>query len=91
MLDTLPLWVSMTTYVFVWPPRVLKGSRFLVAQQQQQSGKVDDVGLVESSYEARSNASSMSADKVSPFSDVQYVGNDPSRYGGGYRPQGRVV
>lgn len=79
MLDTLPLWVSTTSYVFVWPPRVLKGSRLLV--QQQQSGNVDDVGLVQSSYEARSNASSASADKISPFSDdIEYVRNDP--YGG---------
>ncbi|GAA5958416.1 hypothetical protein JCM8115_002459 [Rhodotorula mucilaginosa] len=79
MLDTLPLWVSTTSYVFVWPSRVLKGSRLLV--QQQQSGNVDDVGLVQSSYEARSNASSASADKISPFSDdIEYVRNDP--YGG---------
>ncbi len=77
MLDTLPLWVSTTTYVFVWPPRILKGSRLLV---QGQSGNVDDVGLVQSSYDARSNASSSSADKVSPFCDIEYVRNDP--YGG---------
>ena len=77
MLDTLPLWVSTTTYVFVWPPRVLKGCRQLV--QQQQSGN-DDVGLVQSSYEARSTASSSSADKISPFSEIEYVRNDP--YGG---------
>lgn len=90
MLDTLPLWVSMTTYVFVWPPRVLKGSRQLV-QQQQQSGN-DDVGLVESSCEeARSNASSTLSDKVSPFSVIEYVRNDPSRYGEGYRPHGGVL
>ncbi|POY74371.1 hypothetical protein BMF94_2565 [Rhodotorula taiwanensis] len=47
LLDTLPLWLATTVYVFVWPPRVLAGARGLV-QLDGQDGSYREFGSADS-------------------------------------------
>ncbi|GAA5985120.1 hypothetical protein JCM10908_002530 [Rhodotorula pacifica] len=74
ILDTLPLWLATTVYVFVWPPRVLKGSRTPVQNPEH-------IGLVD--VYLGSERSSVSTAGKAPPAQIDYVQND--YYGGGYR------